>query len=158
VNLRCDVIFAFTGAAARAVQRHTQTIPIVFVGGGDAADNNLVGGIARPTSNVTGFANNFTSLGGKWVELLKQAAPRLTRVASIFDPEFALQRSGGIRGLIGTAAAQLAITAIDMPVRNLDEIARAINAFAAEPNGGLLMTGPFPDETIKAILGLALQH
>ena len=158
VNLRPEVIFAFTGAAARAAQLRTQTIPIVFVGGGDPAENNLVGGIARPTSNVTGFANNFASLGGKWVELLKQAAPRLTRVASVFDPEFALGGAAPIRDVIGTAAAQLAITTISMPVRNLDEIARAINAFAAEPNGGLLMTGAHPDENIKAILGLALQH
>jgi putative ABC transport system substrate-binding protein len=156
VNLRPDVIFAYTGAAARAAQRRTQTIPIVFVGGGDPAENNLVGSVARPT-NVTGFANNFGSLGGKWVELLKQAAPRLTRVASVFDPEFAFG-GGSVRDVIGAAAAQLAITTINMPVRNLDEIARAINAFAAEPNGGLLINGAHPDENIRAILGLALQH
>jgi putative ABC transport system substrate-binding protein len=156
VNLRSDVIFAFTGAAARAAQQRTQTIPIVFVGGGDPTENNLVGNVARPT-NITGFANNFASLGGKWVELLKQAAPRITRVASVFDPEFVLPGSG-VRDVIGAAAAQLAITTINMPVRNLDEIARAINAFAADPNGGLLINGAHPDENIKAILGLALQH
>jgi putative ABC transport system substrate-binding protein len=159
VNLRPDVIFAITGPAARAAQQRTQTIPIVFVGGGDPADNNLVGGIARPTNNVTGFANNFISLGGKWVELLKQVAPRLTRVADVANSnrEFPI-RGGGLRDVIGTAAAQLAISTISMPFRNLDEIARAINAFAAEPNGGLLVTGTHPDENIKAILGLALQH
>ena len=70
VNLRSDVIFALTGVAARAAQQRTQTIPIVFVGGGDPTANNLVGSVARP-ANVTGFANNFVSLGGKWVELLK---------------------------------------------------------------------------------------
>jgi putative ABC transport system substrate-binding protein len=159
VNLSPDVIFAFTGAAARAAQRRTQTIPIVFVGGGDPADSNLVGGTARPTTNITGFANNFTSLGGKWVELLKQAYPRLTRVASVFDPDFQLPGSpGSIRDLIGAAAAQLAITTTNMPARNLDEIARAINAFAAEPNGGVLITGVIRAESIKTILGLALQH
>jgi putative ABC transport system substrate-binding protein len=159
VNLRPDVIFAFTGAAARAARQRTQTIPIVFVGGGDPAENNLVGAIARPT-NVTGFANNFASLGGRWVELLKQVAPRLTRVASVFDPDFALFAlpGSGVRDVIGKAAAQLAITAINMPVRNLDEIVRAINAFATEPNGSLLITGAHPDGNIEAILGLALQH
>jgi putative tryptophan/tyrosine transport system substrate-binding protein len=159
VNLRPDVIIALTGAAARAAQGRTQTIPIVFVGAGDPLENNLVGGIARPAGNTTGFANNFTSLGGKWVELLKQAAPRLTKVASVFDPELTFRGGrGGIRDAIGTASAQLALTTISMPVRNPDEIARAINAFAAEPNGGLLITGAHPDENIKSILGLALQH
>jgi putative ABC transport system substrate-binding protein len=155
-NLHPDVIVAFSGAAARAAQRLTQTIPIVFVGGGDPAENNLVGSITRPT-NLTGFANNFASLGGKWVELLKQAAPRLTRVASVFNPEFALPGSG-VRDVIRTAAAQLAITTISMPVRNPYEITRAIAEFATEPNGGLLMTGANSGENIKAILGLALQH
>jgi putative ABC transport system substrate-binding protein len=159
VNLRPDVIFAFTGAAARAAQQRTRAIPIVFVGGGDPAESNLVGSVARPT-NVTGFANNFASQGAKWVELLKQAAPRLTRVASVFDPEFTVQASpgGGVRGAIGTAAAQLAITTINMPVHNPDEIARTIGAFAAEPNGGLLITGAHPGGNIEAILRLALQH
>ena len=156
VNLRLDVIVVFTGVAARAAQGRTQTIPIVFVGGGDPAENNLVGSITRP-ANVTGFANNFASQGGKWVELLKQAAPRLTRVASVFDPELALP-GRGVRDVIGTAAAQLAITTINMPVRNPDEIGRAITAFAAEPNGGLLITGAARAENIKAILGSALQH
>ena len=156
VNLRSEVIVAFSGAAARAAQRRTQTIPIVFVGGGDPAANNLVGSITRPT-NLTGFANNFASQGGKWVELLKQAAPSLTRVASVFDPELAVPGSG-VRDVIGTAAAHLAITTINTPVRNPDEIARAITAFAAEPNGGLLITGVNPGENMKAILGLALQH
>jgi len=162
VNLNPDVIFAFTGTAARAALQRTQIIPIVFVGGGDPSQSNMVtvGGIARPTGNVTGFANNFASLGGRWVELLKQVAPRLTRVASVFDPDFALFAlpGSGVRDVIGKAAAQLAITAINMPVRNLDEIARAINAFAAEPNGSLLITGAHPDGNIEAILGLALQH
>jgi len=157
VNLRSDVIFAFTGAAARFALGRTRTIPIVFVGGGDPADNNLVGSTARPTSNVTGFANNFATQGGKWVELLKQAAPRLTRVARVFDPEFT-STSGSLEDVIGTGAAQLGMTGITMPVRNLDEIGRAITAFATEPNGGLLITGAHPAENIKAILGLALQH
>ena len=156
VDLHPDVIVAFTGAAAQAARRRTQTIPIVFVGGGDPAENNLVGSITRPT-NLTGFANNFASQGGKWVELLKQAAPSLTRVASVFDPEFAVPGSG-VRDVIGTAAAHLAITTINTPVRNPDEIARAIGAFAAEPNGGLLITGANPGENVKAILELALQH
>jgi putative tryptophan/tyrosine transport system substrate-binding protein len=158
VNLNPDVIFAFTGAAARAAQRHTQIIPIVFVGGGDPTESNLVGDVARPTGNVTGFANNFVSLGGKWLELLKQATPRLARVAHLYDPEFTIAGGGPLRAAVDVAAPQLAITVIRTPVRNSDEIARAINTFVAEPNGALLITGTNPGDNVNAILRLALQH
>jgi putative tryptophan/tyrosine transport system substrate-binding protein len=84
VNLRPDVIFALTGPAARAVQQRTSVIPIVFVGGGDPTSDGMVRNAARPESNMTGFANVFGSLGGKWLELFKEAVPRLTRVADIF--------------------------------------------------------------------------
>src|SRR6516165_3599972 len=69
VNLRSDLIFAITGPAARAVQQRTAAIPIVFVGGDDPADpaSGLVGNVARPDGNITGFANDFGSLGGKWL-------------------------------------------------------------------------------------------
>jgi putative tryptophan/tyrosine transport system substrate-binding protein len=65
VNLRPDVIFAGTGPAARAVQQRTSVIPIVFMGGGDPASNGMMGSIARPGGNMTGFANSFGSLGGQ---------------------------------------------------------------------------------------------
>jgi putative ABC transport system substrate-binding protein len=78
VNLRPDLIWAFTGPAARAVQQRTAVIPIVFVGGGDPTLRGLVGNIARPGGNMTGFANNLGSLGGKWLELFKEAVPGLT--------------------------------------------------------------------------------
>jgi putative ABC transport system substrate-binding protein len=158
VALRPDVILALTGAAVRAARLRTRTIPIVFVGGGDPRENNLVDGIAQPTGNVTGFANNFVSLGGKWLELLKQASPRLTRVAHVFDPQLSLGGTSRLRDAIDAAAAQLAITRISMPVSNPDEIAHAIDAFAAEPNGGLLVTGAHPSDNLKAIFGSALQH
>jgi putative ABC transport system substrate-binding protein len=156
VNLRPEVIFAFSGPAARAVLRRTQVIPIVFAGGGDPGQNNLAGGIARPTGNITGFANNFVSLGSKWVELLKRAAPTITRVAHLTDASIG-GGAAGIADVIDAAAAQLAINLIRMPLRNPEEIERAIDIFAAEPNGGLLLTGGFSDANLKAILRLALQ-
>jgi putative ABC transport system substrate-binding protein len=85
VNLRPDLIFALTGPASRAVQQRTAAIPIVFVGGGDPASAGLVNNIARPGDNMTGFANVFGSLGGKWLELFKEAVPSLTRVAHLFS-------------------------------------------------------------------------
>jgi len=154
-NLHPDVIFAYTGAALRAAQRATQTIPIVFVGAGDPAQYNLTGGIARPTGNATGFANNISSLGSKWLELLKQAAPRTTRVARVYDPEISER---DLADIIGAADARLAVATFDMPVRDTDEIERAISTFAAEPTGGLLLTGPLPTIKTDAILRLAVRY
>jgi putative ABC transport system substrate-binding protein len=77
VNLRPDVIFAHTLRAARAVQQYTSVIPIVVEGSAGARN------IARPEGNMTGFAAGFASLGGRWLELFKEAVPRLTRVAHI---------------------------------------------------------------------------
>ena len=80
VRLAPDVIFAVGGAAFEAVQQETRTIPIVFLLG-DAAELGRVKNIAHPEGNATGFAAAFSSLGGKWLELLKEAAPNVTRVA-----------------------------------------------------------------------------
>ena len=77
VNLRPDLILAVTGDAAQAVQQRTAAIPIVFVGGGDPAASGLVGNIARPGGNMTGFANNFESLGGKWLGAVQGGRTRL---------------------------------------------------------------------------------
>jgi putative tryptophan/tyrosine transport system substrate-binding protein len=163
VNLRPDVIFAGTGPAARAVQQRTSVIPIVFMGGGDPASNGMVGSIARPGGNMTGFANSFGSLGGRWLELFKEAVPRLTRVADmtgvadIFFPMGDLSARNDLRASIATAAAQLGVTIITMPVRNAVEIEPKISAFAAEPDGGLLVT-PANPVSLEVIGRLALYH
>jgi putative ABC transport system substrate-binding protein len=143
VNLRPDVIFALNGAAALAVQQRTSIIPIVFAGSGDPTSNGLVRNIARPEGNITGFANIFGSLGGRWLELFKEAVPRLTRVADMFFVNELSVREprDGLRATIAAAAVQLGVTIIKMPVRNAVEIEPAISAFAAEPDGGLLVTG-----------------
>jgi putative ABC transport system substrate-binding protein len=157
VNLRPDVILAFTGPAGQAVQRRTQIIPIVFVGGGDPAEDSIVASIARPAGNMTGFANIFTSLGSIWLELLKEAVPRITRVADVFDAAF-LIAAGTLRVAIDAAAAQLAITIIRTPVREPVDTERMISAFASEPNGGLLLTGALSSAKFEAIERLALKY
>jgi putative tryptophan/tyrosine transport system substrate-binding protein len=151
VNLRPDAIFALTGPAARAVQQRTSVIPIVFMGGSDPASNGLVRNIARPEGNMTGFANNFGSLGGRWLELFKEAVPRLTRIA-FFSNEFFDEP---LRASIAAGAAKLGVTIITMPVRNALEIEPKISAFAAEPDGGLLVT---PVNSLEVIGRLALYH
>jgi putative tryptophan/tyrosine transport system substrate-binding protein len=160
VNLRPEVIFALSGPAARAVQQRTSVIPIVFVGRGDPASIGAVRNVARPEDNVTGFANYFASLGGRWLELFKEAVPRLTRVADInfaseiFPPNNELE----LRAAIRAAAAQLGVTIIRMPVRNAVEIEHRISVFAAEPDGGLLLTGPNSITIFGKIGRLALYH
>jgi putative tryptophan/tyrosine transport system substrate-binding protein len=139
VNLRPDVIFALTGPAARGVQQRTSVIPIVFVGGGDPNLTGLVLNMARPEGNITGFSNYFASQGGRWLELFKEAMPRLTRVADIFFGNELFARNE-LRASIRAAAAQVGITITRIPVRNAVEIEPAISAFAAEPDGGLLLT------------------
>jgi putative ABC transport system substrate-binding protein len=151
-NLHPEVIFAYAGVAARAAQQATKTIPIVFVGAGDPAEADLTGSVSRPTGNATGLGNTFASQGGKWLELLKGAAPRITRVARIHNPEIGLGQALGI----SAAAPKLGIALAEMPLRNPDEIERAIDAFAAEPDGGLLLTGPQPD--LDVVLRLAMRH
>jgi putative ABC transport system substrate-binding protein len=161
VNLHPDVIVPVGGPAIRAVETRTQIIPIVFGGGGDAVDNRFATSVARPVGNVTGFANVVTSLGGKWLELLKEAVPHINRVASIFTPDESagpLPKSP-MQAAIDGAAAQLAILLIRMPLRDPVETERAISAFAAEPNGGLLLTGAAPPPaTYEALRRLALQY
>ena len=121
------------------IQQRTRVIPIVFAGGGDAVDNNFASGVARPTDNVTGFANAVTSLGSKWLELLKEAVPNITRVGHIFNPENRnAQGSSPLVAAINIAARQLGIKIVRIPLRSPVEIERDISAFAAEPNGALL--------------------
>ena len=157
VSLRPDVIFAMSGPVARAVQQHTQVIPIVFVGGGDPTSSGMVRNIARPEGNMTGFANIFGSLGGRWLELFKEAVPRLTRVADIFFANEISVRNE-LRATIPAAATQLGITIIRTPVRNAVEIEPAISAFADQPDGGLLLTGVTPFASLEAIKRLALYY
>jgi len=158
VQLRPDAIFAFNGPAARAVQQRTQVIPIVFLGNGDPLDNGSVNSVARPSGNMTGFANAFTSLGGKWLELLKDAVPRITRVAHSFDAQAVLPNAPML-AVIDAAAPQLGLTIVRIPLGNPVEIERDISAFAAEPNGAMLLTGPpGSPEKGEAIVRLVRQY
>ncbi|HEY4405782.1 MAG TPA: ABC transporter substrate-binding protein [Xanthobacteraceae bacterium] len=142
VSLAPDVIVANSAAATKAAQQQTQTIPIVFTAGGDAAVNGLVRNIARPEGNTTGFTTSEPSAAGKSLGLLKEAAPHLTRVAIVFNPELA-QTAPSFIAAIEAAAPALAVQAIiKVPVRNAVDIVRGIDAFATEPNGGLLMLPP----------------
>jgi putative tryptophan/tyrosine transport system substrate-binding protein len=135
-----DVIVVSTNAATKALQQQTQTIPIVFAGVGDPVVNGLVASLVRPDRNITGVTNLFYSIGGKWLELLKQVAPGLATVAIAFNPE--LTSAQGWIAAIEVAAAMFGVKAIRVTVRNPAEIEDAIGKFAREPNGGLIVVPP----------------
>ena len=157
VGLAPDVIFAVGGAPTSALEQHTQTIPIVFRGP-DPVDAGLVRNNARPERNITGFSVYGSLIAGKWLELLKEAAPHLARVAIIFNPELTLTSSRYLSP-IEVAATALGVPAVNTPVREAADIVRAIDAFAGEPNGGLLVLPPPPNISVrKTILNLAEQH
>jgi putative ABC transport system substrate-binding protein len=156
VRLAPDVIVVGTGSTIRALLERTRTIPIVFANIGDPVAGGLLTNVARPEGNVTGITNLDQPLGGKWLELLKEAVPTTTRVALIFDPEMV---NNQYFGLIEAAAVALGVKAIRLPYRNAEELERAIDGFAAEPNGGLAMVPPPPSLSNRGLVNrLAHKH
>jgi putative ABC transport system substrate-binding protein len=132
VNLAPDAILAITGAAVDAARQQTKTIPIVQVAG-DSNERGVVQNVARPEGNITGFSGTFASLGGRWLELLKEAAPNISRVAYLRRPQ-----SESYGRYIEAAAQRLGVKITTIPASNAAEIRAAIERFAAGPNGGLL--------------------
>jgi putative tryptophan/tyrosine transport system substrate-binding protein len=162
VRLAPDVIVTESGATTRAVLQQTRTIPVVITGAGDLLVTGIVKSLARPEGNVTGVTNLYSSIGGKWLELLKEAVPRVERAALIYNPpppELATEGGSSYVRSIEDAARALAVKTIKLPYRDAVDIVRAIDAFAAEPNGGLIVVPPPPSRANReAILRLATQH
>ena len=158
VRLSPDLLVTASGAATQAVKKLTQTIPIIFATGGDATVNGLVKNIARPEGNVTGFSVRESSVAGKWLGLLKEAAPHVARAAVIFNPDTGVVVPSYIASIEATAPA-LSIEIVRTPVRNAIDIVRAIDKFAATPNGGLLTLPPPPSAgDLDVILRLEAQY
>jgi putative tryptophan/tyrosine transport system substrate-binding protein len=139
VALSPDVILATGSAAAEPLLQATRTVPIVFVIVPDPVGAGFVNSLARPGGNATGFIQFEYGISGKWLELLKQIAPGVTRAAILRDPAI----SGGIGqfGAIQAVAPSLGVEVSPVNVRDPDEIERAIADFARSPNGGLTVTG-----------------
>jgi len=140
ISLKPDVLFASSGAVVGALQQVTRTVPIVFATVIDPVGGGWVASLARPGGNATGFASHDFSLSGKWLELLKEIAPRVTRVAVIRDPSVPAG-SGGFAA-IQIVAPSLGIEPTPIGVHDASEIERGITDFARSPNGGLIMVGP----------------
>jgi putative ABC transport system substrate-binding protein len=135
VTLKPDLIFAAPSAALEAL-RQTGDVPIVFAQVADPLGEGRVASLARPGGNVTGFALYEFAIAAKWVELLKQIAPNVTRVLAIYDP--ANPEWKNFVPVIETAAPSVGVQASFSLVRNRAEIERAIEEFARQPNGGLI--------------------
>jgi putative ABC transport system substrate-binding protein len=132
-----DVLFAVATPALVALNRQTRSLPIVFVQVSDPIKLGFVASLARPGGNITGFTTYEYAIGGKWLELLKDTAPGTTRVAVILDPRNPTQAQyvQAIEASAPSFGVQLTLAA----VRHAAEVERAIDAFAQQPNGALIV-------------------
>jgi putative ABC transport system substrate-binding protein len=137
VGLQPDIILAGGSSAIVALQRETQTIPIVFVAADDAVASGIVPRLDRPSGNVTGFSGLEATLGGKWLELLSEIAPGLKRTAIMFNPGTA--PASPLMPSFEAAARSLKVTPIIAPVHSDGEIETAIIDLGREPGGGLVV-------------------
>jgi putative ABC transport system substrate-binding protein len=152
-----DVIFATGTANVGPLLQATSSVPVVFANVADPVGAGFVDSLARPGGNATGFVQFEFGLSGKWMELLKEIAPRLLRVAVVRDAGL----SGGVGqfGAIQAVAPSLGLEASPVNVRDAGEIERTITTFTRSPNGGLIVTGSALSAVHRDLLvSLAAQH
>jgi putative tryptophan/tyrosine transport system substrate-binding protein len=153
-----DLILATSTPAMIALREQGLSVPIMFVQVTDPVGQGLVPNLARPGGHITGFINFEFSIGTKWLETLKQIAPRVTRVALIYNPETA-PYADLFQRPVEAAASAFAVMPITVASRSAAELTRAVDAFAQSPNGGLLV---LPDVTNlihrDQIIALAARH
>jgi putative ABC transport system substrate-binding protein len=156
VALAPDVIMTVGSLTMGPMQQATQTIRIVFVNLADPVGAGFVQSLARPGGNATGFTNYEYSMSGKWVELLKQIAPNVKRVAILRDPTSAA--GIGQFSAIQSAAQSLGVNLTPVSVRDAGEIERGVAAFARSDNGGLIVTSGGTAFRRDLIIELASRH
>ena len=157
VAMSPDVIVPNTNLMMAILQKETHTIPVVFVYVGDPVGSGYVTNLARPGGNATGFSALDTAIGGKWLELLKESAPDVSRVAVILHPE--TPPNVGFLHAAEAAAPSLGVRVMALGAHNAAEIEGPVTKFAAEPNGGLIIA---PHAVTLAfrdlIIGLAARY
>jgi len=152
-----DVILANSSAALAPLLQATRTVPIVFARVGDPVGAGYVDSLARPGGNATGFLVWEYSIAAKWLELLKEIAPGVTRVAVLRDP--AVASGVGQFGAVQIAAPSLGVKLSPVDLRDAGEIERALTTFAQGSNGGLIVTGsPGALSHRTVIVALAARH
>src|SRR6516225_10041868 len=157
VGLQPDIIVTGGTATTAALQRATQTIPIVFANVSDPVASGIVARLNRPGGNITGFANYEATLGGKWLELLSEVAPGLKRAAIMFNPDTAATST--YMPSLETAARSLKVVPITAHVHSDAEIEATIVALGREPGGGLVgMGGAFTNVHRASIISAAARN
>ena len=132
-----DIAVTFTNLALEVMKPIAGSVPIVFIGVGDPVGSGFVSSFAHPDGNVTGFASHDPSMGGKWLEVLKETAPNISRVLVITVPKVAV-----LQAMVRSAeeaATRLAVETMAGGVHNATEIEQVIKSFAQKPNGGLVV-------------------
>ena len=132
-----DVIVVYANPAVAALRQATRVMPIVFAQVSDPVGSGFVTSLARPGGNITGFQNFEPEIGGKWLEVLKQIAPAVRRVAVVHGPDIAVNVA--FLHAAEAASTPLGITVTAAGVRSGDDIESTLAAFAREPNGGLIV-------------------
>jgi putative ABC transport system substrate-binding protein len=157
VALAPDVILATGSSSTGPLLEATRTVPIVFVIVPDPVGAGFVDSLAHPGGNATGFSQFEYAVGGKWLELLKEIAPRVTHVGVLRD--VAIAAGAAQFGVIQAAAAPRQVELSPIGVRDADEIERGITMFARSSNGGLIVTGsPSTQLHRELIIRLAARH
>jgi putative tryptophan/tyrosine transport system substrate-binding protein len=158
VALAPDIFLAGGTISLGALQHVTRALPIVFANVADPVGAGFVDSLSQPGSNITGFMGFEYGFSGKWLELLKQIAPQVTRAAVIRDP--ALSFGIGVFGAIQAVAPALGVEVTPIGVHDIGDIERAVGAFARSANGGLIVTGTatLPAVTRDLIITLAARH
>jgi ABC-type uncharacterized transport system substrate-binding protein len=162
VGLKPDVIFVYGPPGLSALRRETQTVPIVFVQVSNPIGAGFVANMARPGGNITGFTSSEILAGGKWLEVLKEIAPGVVRCAIILNPDNPGQ--GGFLGAIEAAATALKVQTTPIAMRDTSERERmamenAVEAFARQPNGGILVLPDFTTISLRQqMVALAAKH
>jgi putative ABC transport system substrate-binding protein len=157
VALAPDVIFANGAAGLEPLLQATHTVPIVFATVTDPVGSGFIDSMAHPGGNTTGFVQFEYTLSGKWLELLKEIAPSVTRTAVLRDPE--LRNGTGQFAVIQSVAPALGVEVTAINLRDASNIERAVAAFAGSPNGGLILTASALSVTHRElIIALAAKH
>jgi putative ABC transport system substrate-binding protein len=158
VELKPDVILAGATPATAALQRETRTIPIVFVVVSDPVGSGFVANLPRPSGNITGFTNIEASMGGKWLKMLKEAAPRLRRVAIMFNPDTATGGGSYYLSSFEAAARSLAVEPITVRVHSDAEIETEIASLGREQAGLVVMSDSFMSIHRGTVIRLAARN
>jgi ABC-type uncharacterized transport system substrate-binding protein len=158
VALRPDVLIGRSTPTTAALKRETNTVPIVFVNVAEPVELGFVESWARPGGSITGFTNFEGAIGGKWLQMLKEVDPRITRVAVIYNPQTAPYAGSFLRS-VQDAAQALAVTVVDAPVQSDTSIEAAMTEFGHQPGGGLVsIPDSFTSQHRDLVIALAARN